>query len=152
MNSIESVIFISAHVLIWWVFFTFISTNSRFQKHRLWKSIQNILVYVDAHTKKNHSPVEFDIFYKNKKFAIGVIKNEVNYYYSNYSVFINGEAAGIYHVLRHLCLNSYHFETKNGRHESEIISILHAANKVLKKMNKTQKINTDSWNQYSYFK
>lgn len=152
MNASEIVIFISAQVLVWWFSLTFINDNSRFQKHRLWKSIYNILVHITANTEVNHPPVEFDITYKNKQFAIGIIEDKINYHYSNYRIFINGEEAGVYHVLHHMFLNSYYFETKNKRHQSEVESILHAGNKVLKKMNKPKKINTDSWDQYSYFK
>lgn len=152
MNAIEIVVFISAQVLIWGSLFTFVTDDSHFQRHRVFTSTKNLYSWIIHNTEASHPPVAFDITYKNKQFAIGIIKNEVNYHYSNYRIFINGEEAGIYHVLRHMFLNSYHFETVNRRHESEVISILHAGNKVLKKMNKQQKINTDSWDQYSYFK
>lgn len=152
MNTIEIGIFISLHVLIWWVFFTFMNDNSRFQKHRLYTSITNVHEWIINNTKEGNPPCAFSIVYKNKTFAIGIIKDEVNYHYHTYRIFINGEEAGVYHVLRHMFLNSYYFETMNRRHESEVISILHAGNKVLRKMNKPEKTKTNGWDEYSYFK
>jgi hypothetical protein len=152
MNATEIAICISAHVLIWWVFFTFVNDNSRFQKHRLFTSITNIQEWIIRNTKAGHPPCAFSIVYKNKTFAIGIIKDEVNYHYCTYRIFINGEEAGIYHILHHMFLNSYYFEPLNKRHESEVVSILHAGSKVLKKMNKSAKDKTDSWDEHSYFK
>lgn len=152
MNAIEIAIFISVHVFIWWTFFTFINSDSRFQKHRVFKSIVNIQEWIIHNTEMSHPPCAFNIIYKNKKFAIGIIKDEVNYHYCTYRIFINGEEAGIYHVLHHMFLNSYYFESVNRRYESEVVSILHAGNKVLKSMERSKKEKKDSWDAYSYFK
>lgn len=139
-------------LLVWTFFFTVCADDSKVQKRRLRKSIERILEYINDNTKDGCPPTELNIIYKNKKFAIGIIKNEVNYHYSTYRIFINGDEAGVYHVLHHMFLNSYYFETKNKRHESEVISILHAGNKVMKKMNKPEKIKENGWDEYSYFK
>lgn len=152
MNTIEIAIFISLHVLIWWFFFTFLSDNSRFQKHRLYKAINNIDDWITNNTKCGHPPCAFNIIYKNKKFAIDIIKDEVNHHYCTYRICINEEDAGIYHVLHHMFLNSYYFETLNKRHESEVVSILHAGNNVLKHSEKPKKEKKNSWSEYSYFK
>lgn len=152
MNAIEIAIFIGVQVLIWWSFFTFVNDNSRFQKHRLYTFIKNIHDWIRSNTKEGQPPCAFDIIYKNKKFAIGIIKDEVNYHYCTYHIFINGEEAGIYHILHHMFLNSYYFETLNKRYKSEVVSILHAGNIVLKCMEKPKKEKKDSWKENSYFK
>lgn len=153
MNKIcETIMWMLPSVFIWWAFLTFVNDNSRFQKNRLRKSIDNIYSYIMANTKESHPPIEFNIIHKNKKFAIGIIKDEVNYHYYNYRIFINGEEAGVFHILRHTCLNSYHLESVNKRHCDEVTSILHAGNKVLKQMSKNKKEKKDGYTEYSYFK
>lgn len=152
MSAIETAIFICSELLILWVLFTFVNDDSRFQKHRVFKSIMNVHEWIMRNNQGGHPPCAFSIVYKNKTFAIGIIKEEVNHHYCTYRIFINGEEAGIYHILQHMFLNSYYFETMNRRHKSEVVSILHAGNKVLKSMDKPKKEKKDSWNEYSYFK
>lgn len=144
--------FIVPNLLVWTFFFTVCADDSKVQKRRLRKSIERILDYISANTKESSPPTELNIIHKNKKFAIGIIKNEVNYHYSTYRIFINGDEAGVYHRLQHMFVSSYYFEPVNKRHKDEVVSILHAGNKVIKKMQKPKKEKKDGYSEYSYFK
>jgi hypothetical protein len=138
--------------LVWHFFFLFCADDSRYQKHRLRKAIENINSYITANTPSGHAPIEFNIIHKNKKFSIGIIVKEMNDRYYTYDIYINGDQAATYHRLRHLTCSSYYFEEVNRRHKGEVISIILAANKALKQREKPKKEKTDGYSEYSYFK
>lgn len=139
-------------VLVWHFFFLFCAEDSRYQKHRLRKAIEYINSYIISNTLDGHIPIEFNIIHKNKKFSIGIIVKEINNHYYTYDIYINGDQAATYHRLKHLTCNSYYFEEVNRRHKGEVISIIFAANKVLKQQAKPKKEKTDGYSEYSYFK
>ena len=138
--------------VIWQLSMLFLYSDSRFQKRRFRIALDRICEYITNNTKKNHPPVEMNIIYKNKKFAVGIIKEEVNYHYSTYRIFINGDEAACYHQLKHMYSNSYHFEEINKRHRNEVEAIIYAANTVLKQAGKPKKEKKDGYTEYSYFK
>ena len=139
-------------LILWTIFFTMCTDDSKLQKYRVRCSIENIHEYIICNTKAGSAPCALNIIYKNKKFEIGIIETVVNYHYRTYRIFINGDEAAVYHQLRHLWACSYYFEEINKRHKDEVISILHAGNKVLKKMSKQKEEKKDGWSEYSYFK
>lgn len=139
-------------LFVWVLFFTLVVDDSKLQKYRVRCSIENIYKWIMSETKDGSPPCAFNIIHKNKKFSIGIIKNEVNYHYCTYRIFINGDEAAVYHQLKHLWCSNYYFEEINKRHKDEVVSILHAGNKVLKKMNKPKKVKNNGWDEYSYFK
>jgi hypothetical protein len=138
--------------LVWHFFFLFCVDDSKYQKYRLRKAIENIHSYTTSNTERGHAPTEFNIIYKNKKFSIGIIVNEVNNRYYTYDIYINGDQAATYHRMRHAACSSYYFEEINRRHKDEVTSIIFAANKVLKQHAKPKKEKTDGYSEYSYFK
>ena len=137
-------------VLLWVLMLSFVPDDCKFQQNRLRKALENLHKHIKANTE-GATPTQYTVTYKNKKFDIGIIKESFNNHYCTYRIFINGEEAGVYHILSKLFFNSYYFQEINHRYSSEVIAIIHAGNKVLKKTEKKLKVKTNSWNEYSYF-
>lgn len=138
-------------IIIWHIFAIFCMDDSRFQKIRVRKSLERIYNYALDRKEPGHVQPEVDVTYRNKQFKVGVFKDNVNSQYAIYDIYINGELAGHYHRLAHDIVCSYYFETENHRSKDEVIAIVHAASKAVKKKVKetTEKEVTPS---YSYFK
>jgi hypothetical protein len=140
--------------LIWHVFAIFIFEDSRYQKHRLRKSLERIYKHftVDGSRKSSDIRFELKLIHRNKKFTIGLTKEVVNEHYCTYTIFINGSAAGCYHQLTHGCGgHTYFFEELNHRHKTEVIDIIHAGSKKIKLINANSKEKKDGYTEYSYF-
>jgi hypothetical protein len=94
---------------------------------------------------------EIKVIYKNREFRVGVHKNDNSYRYGTYEIFINGDLAGTFHQLGDCCETYYYFEKQNHRNISEVMSIVHAGAREVKKLTKAtieKKISSDD---YSYF-
>lgn len=140
--------------LVWHLFAFFFFDESRYQKWRFRNALDRIYDYIMNNTQANHPPIALNIIYKNKKFAIGIIKTEVSSHYSTYQIFINGDEAGCYHKMKKSYLRSgyyYAYDEVNKRHRTEVASIIYAATKVLKDMEKPKKVKNDGYTEYSYF-
>jgi hypothetical protein len=131
---------------------SFLSEDFRIQKYSFRKALDRILSDLKAQAEKGTKHPELSIIHKNREFAIRIALKEVNSHYSTYTIFINGEEAAVYHKLRHCWLCSYFLEEINKRHKMEIISIVRAGARVLRKRDKPKKENTNSYSEYSYFK
>ena len=147
---IYTIIFVN--IVFWHITLLFLSNDSKFQKARFRRAIDKIHEHIMNNTEKSHPPIELNIIYKNKKFAVGIIKDEVGYYYSTYHIFINGEEAGCYHYLHGIGYNAYYFEAINRRHRHEVEAIIYAAANLLKRDAKAKKEKKDGYTEYSYFK
>ena len=83
-------------------------------------------------------------------------KKELNNRYTTYSLFINGDEAGMFHQVGDCCSRQYYFEALNKRCKYEVTEIMHAAAKEIRKQNKesAKKVTgtLSSSNEYSYFK
>jgi hypothetical protein len=147
----EICLYILPVALIWHLFAIFVYEDSRYQKYRFRKALDRILSELASQVEGGTRHPVLNIIHKNKQFAIGVIHKKVNNQYETYTIFINGEEAGVYHRLQHDCLSSYHLEAKNHRHKDEVLSIIRAGNKMLKKQAKPKKEKKDGYTEYSYF-
>ncbi len=138
-------------IMISHIFAIFCMDDSRFQKIRVRKSLERIYTYALDRKEPGHIQPEVDVTYKNKQFKVGVFKDNVNSQYAKYDIYINGELAGHYHRLAHDIVCSYYFEEENHRSKDEVIAIVHAASKAVRKKVKetTEKEVTPN---YSYFK
>ena len=134
----------------------FVDDSSKHQKKKLCKSIERILANLNLKQQEGEKYPTFDFIYKRRNFKIGVYKQEHNYRYTTYHIYINGDDAGIYHRIGDCCTNEYYFETQNHREKLEVIEIVNAAAKQLKReMKKNSRAVSDtltSCNNYSYFK
>lgn len=140
-------------IILWHVILICFADESKVQKYRFRKALERILDHLlAAQSEGGIRFPELNIIHKNRKFAIGIIFKEVNNRYSTYSIFINGEEAAIFHRLKHLGSSSYYLEEANKRHKGEVISIIFAANRDIKRLNKPKKEKTDGYSEYSYFK
>ena len=138
-------------ILVWHIFFIFFMSDGRYQKYRVRKSLENIYKYQLDHKGDRTVPPEVCVTFKNRNFKVGIVKTDSNRQYSTYRIFINGDEAGIYHRLEHFVLSSYYFEEQNHRLSHEVVAILHAASKKIKREERTtteKPITSD----YSYFK
>lgn len=139
-------------ITTWQLMWFFFIDDGRVQKWRLRNAIDNIRFYIKEHTEEGCIPIAVSVPYRKKEFSIGILKTEVNYRYSFFQIFINGEEVAKYHCLKHTFLNSYLFETLNGRWSGEVVAILHACNKHLKKLDKAaNKDKIPAWKEKSYF-
>lgn len=132
-----------------------VDEESKYQKNRFRKSLERIYKYIKLMNEACHDGIKFHevkVIYKNKEFAIGIYKKEHSYRYTTYEIFINGDEAGMFHQLGDCCRSYYYFETMNNRYKNEVMAIIHAGAKEVKKLNKSVTEKKDSWNEYSYFK
>lgn len=151
----EICLMVAPSAIVWHLFGFFVFDESRYQKYRFRKALDRIYEYIMNNTQANHPPISLNIIYKNKKFAVGIIKTEVTDYYSTYQIFINGDEAGCYHKMKKSYLRSgyyYAYEEINKRHRTEVYAIIYAAVKVLKDQEKPKKEKNDGYTEYSYFK
>jgi hypothetical protein len=145
-------IFAGSTFVAWQLMWFFCYDEGRVQKWRLRNSVENIRMYIRNNIVQGGLPPALTITYRNKTFEIGILEEEVNYYYKYYHIFINGDDAAKFHCLKHCFLNSYHLETLNGRWDHEVIEILHAGNKRLKRLEKeVNKNKVPDWKEKSYF-
>lgn len=145
-------IFIPVTFVSWQLMWFFFIEDGRVRKWRLRKTVENIRRYISSNILEGGRPFALSFNYKNKHFEIGILEENVNYYYKYYHIFINGDDAAKYHCLKHTFLTSYHLEMLNGRWSSEVIELLHAGNKQLKKLEKAaNKGAVPEWKEKSYF-
>lgn len=139
--------------ITWQLLYFFVYDCGRIQRWRLRRALDNIVSFIKDNTAAGRPPIELTFCYKNKKFGVGVLEKEIEYsVYKTYEIFINGDAAAKLHCLEHLFSNSYRMVTVNNRHEDEIIKIIHACNKYLKKLEKElNKDKVPEWKANSYF-
>ena len=130
----------------------FIDSDSKYEKWKLRKSLDRIYDRLNKSKQAGIKYPEVSFIYKNRNFSVGIYKKDFNNHYCTYTIYINGAEAGCYHKLEHLFLNSYYFESINRRDRLEVIKIVHACNKVVKKMNKATQEKPMSCADYSYFK
>jgi hypothetical protein len=135
--------------------YLFVDDNSRYKQSRFKKSIEQIYKHIVLLNENAHDGVKFHevkVICKNKEFMIGIHRKEHNFRYTTYELFINGDEAGTFHILGDCCHERYYFETKNHRDKAEVMLILRAGAKEVKKLNKATVEKKASWNEYSYFK
>ena len=148
-------IFIPVTFVSWQLMWFFCLEEGRVQRWRLRRALDNIAAYLEKEKEAKDTvvPQELTFYFKNKKFSIGLFKRDVEYLvYKTYDIYINGDEAARLHCLQHTFLNSYRMKTANNRHEDEIIKIILAGNKSLKKLQKeTTEKKIPSWKENSYF-
>lgn len=106
--------------------------------------------YINYNTKEGSAPCSVEVIYRNKLFNVGILFERTNGRYGLYRIFINGEEAAKYHVLREYC-GGYHctLEPVNNREENEVEKIVFAVVKTLKKQEDPKPIPESK--KYSYF-
>ena len=127
----------------------------RMQKWRLRNAIDNVSRYLENERVENDKLLrgEVSFYYRNRKFNLGIIEHRENNVYRIYEIFINGEDAAKYHCMQHECLRTYYFEITSGRDASEVIKIIHAANRQVRKIEKEKADHkVPEWKANSYFK
>jgi hypothetical protein len=142
-------------VMFFHYIFLFVDEDSRFKKNRFRKSVEHVYKRIVHMNEYTHDGVKFHdvkVIYKNREFAIGIFKKEHSNRYTTYEIFINGDEAGTFHILGDCCSHSYYFETQNNRYKSEVMDIVHAGAKEVKKLAKATTEKTGGWNEHSYFK
>ena len=127
------------------------SEKSKVQKYRFRKALDRILFDLTAKSEEGAKYPELSIIHKNRKFSIAATYEEINNRYGIYTVFINGQEAALYHRFKHDLLSSYYLEEVNKRHMREVISIVLAGDKVLRKLAKPVKEKRNGYSEYSYF-
>lgn len=145
--------------LIWIFWFhvihLFVSDDSRYQKYRVRKSIDRIYKYIVFQNKAYKDGLKFSevkVIYKNREFNVGIHVHKYNSHYSYYTIYINGDEAANYHMLSHLFGTYYDYEVLNKKPKHEVISIVRAAAKEVKKIEKSTKEKPISEHDFSYFK
>ena len=144
------IVVIPASILLH-IMFLFLANDSRFQRGRFRKSLDRIYDKLCTAKENGIKYPTVDIIHKNKQFAIGIHKNEINYYYSTYEIYINGDAAGVYHRLKQGLRSSYYFETMNRRYTWEVEDIIRAADREIKKLEKATCGKSVCYDEHSYF-
>lgn len=153
MTFIDYVIGFGSCFVAWAVMHFFFMSDGGVQRWRLRNALDNIVRYIQNNTADGHPPCEVTFYYKNKKFSVGVLKNDVEHLvYKNYDIYINGDDAGKLHCLQYLFHYNYLFKPVNNRSEDEIIKIIQACNKHIKKLEEeyTEK-EIPEWRTRSYF-
>lgn len=148
-------IFLIPQILGWHIIWLVLDHNSKFQKKRLRKSLDLVYDYIKTLDKAVHDGIKFHevkVIHKNREFNIGIYKKEHNFRYTTYEIFINGEEAGILHRVGDCCTSYYYFERQNNREQYEVMEIVNAGAKKVKKLNRACTEKKSSWNEYSYFK
>lgn len=151
----EICLYVLPTALIWHLFAIFFLEDSKYQKYRFRKALDRVYTYIADNAQADSTPIELNIIYKNKKFAIGIIKTEVTSYYSTYQILINGCEAGCYHMMKKSYSFSgynYSYEEINKRHRQEVTAIIYAACSLLKQKDKPKKEKKNGYTEYSYFK
>ena len=154
MNAfIEWLFIIAVDLVIFQLVYFFCFDSGRVQKWRLYNAVAHVNKYIDDNRAEGDRHCEVSFIYKNKKFNVGVIKESLNNHYEKYLIFINGEDVATYHCLKHDTLNTYYLNKASRRNLDEVIEIIHAANKQVKKLEKeTTEKKVPEWKAESYFK
>lgn len=137
----------------------FADSNSRYQKKKFKKSLDVIYDQIKLEESAVRDGIRFKtvkVIHKNREFNVGIIKQEHSFRYTTYAIFINGDEAGVYHQVGDCCTKQFYFEKQNNREQYEVMEIVNACAKMIKKeINKRSKEvagKINSWNEYSYFK
>lgn len=156
MNTIVEWLFIFAvDIAIFQLMYFFYFDTGRYQKRRLRNAVDHIGRYLDNECIENDKLLrgEVSFYYRNRKFNLGIIEHKENNVYKIYEIFINGEDVAKYHCMQHECLRTYYFEITSGRDASEVIKIIHAANRQVRKIEKENAYHkVPEWKANSYFK
>lgn len=113
-------------------------------KRKLEKMLDEIRIY-----QRKHNGGDVEVDYKGKHFHVYVQYNEVNFYYSQYTVYINGSLVRTFHILKHLYSKSRCEQSHGSMRSYEEHEIIEAAYKFVKKANK-ENFNKE-WSESSYF-
>lgn len=113
-------------------------------KRKLEKMLDEIRYYQRKH---GYYDVGFD--YKGKLFNVYVEYTEVNFYYSQYTVYINGNLVKTFHILEHIFSKSRAEQHHGDMRSYEEDEIIQAAYKFCKKEN--NKNFNEKWDKSSYF-
>jgi hypothetical protein len=153
-NFLEGLLITAINLTIFQLMYFFYFDEGRVQKWRLRKSIDSIINYCSSITKAGDIRAQVHFVYKGKVFDVGIFDKDVNYHYKLFDIYVNGEHDAEYHCLKHDCLRSYKLCTHNNRSSTEVIKLIHAAAKKVKKLEKelTEKKDTTSLYSNSYFK
>lgn len=127
--------------IIWHIFAIFVFDGSRYQRYRL----KEALIRLTAHSCGKNVKTELKLIHRNKRFTVSVTRKDFTQHYFVYTIFINGSEAGKCHQLKHNLLSNYFFEEINDRYEPEVVSIVLAAGKKLREMDKANKENESSY-------
>ena len=133
----------------------FVDEDSKYQLNRFRKAIERIYKYIVYMNEYFHDGIKFHevkVICKNKEFLVGIHKKEHSNRYAIYELFINGDEAGTFHILGDCCTTRYYFETENNRYKAEVMAIVQAGAKEVKKLTRATSEKKASWNEYSYFK
>lgn len=155
MNSfLEWLLILAINLALSQLIYFFYFDEGRVQKWRLRKSIDSIIDYCSRITKEGDIRAQVHFVYKSKVFDIGIFDKDINYYYKLFDIYVNGEHDAEYHCLKHTCLRSYQLCTHHNRSSSEVIKLIHAAAKYVKKLEKeiTERKDAASLYSNSYFK
>lgn len=155
MESLKMLLLMFAvDFVVFQLVYFFYFNEGRVQKWRLRNSIDRIIDYCSSITKEGGIRAQVHFVYKSKVFDVGIFDKEVNYHYKLFDIYVNGEHDAEYHCLRHGLLNSYQLHTYHNRDANEIIKLIHAAAKSVKKLEKevTEKRDNASLYSNSYFK
>lgn len=155
MESLKMLLLMFAiDFVVFQLVYFFYFNEGKIQKWRLRNSIDRIIEYCDSNTKDGSIRAQVHFVYKGKVFDIGIFDKDINYHYKLFDIYVNGEHDAEYHCLRHSSLNSYKLHTYHNRDANEIIKLIHAAAKKVKKWEKELTEKKDNANLYSnsYFK
>lgn len=120
-------------IIVWQLSYTFWRSDGWCQRARLRNACSFICDYIDENTKRGQPPIEVEVIHKNKVFKVSILEERTNCKYYIYRIFINGDEAAKYHCLCHDLFTSNVFQEENGRHRSEVESIIYATRKMLNK-------------------
>lgn len=155
MNPItECFLIFAIDCAIFQLIYFFYFDAGRMQKWRLRNAIDNVSRYLENERVENDKLLrgEVSFYYRNRKFNLGIIEHRENNVYRIYEIFINGEDVAKYHCMQHEYLRTYYFEKTSRRDPTEVIKIIHAANKHVKKIEKsTTEKKVPDWKADSYF-
>lgn len=153
-NFLEWLLILAVNLAIFQLMYFFYFDEGRMQKWRLRNSIDRIIGYCNSITKDGGIRAQVHFVYKGKVFDVGIFDKDLNYCYKLFDIYVNGEHDAEYHCLKHDCLRSYQLCTHNNRSSLEVIKLIHAAAKHVKKLEKevTEKKDTTGLYSNSYFK
>ena len=156
MNIYEFICFSVLPAILFFHYLCFmVDEDSKYQHNRFRKSIERVYKHSVSMNEYAHDGIKFHevkVIYKNKEFMIGIYKKEHSNRYTTYELFINGDEAGTFHILGDCCRTRYYFETENNRYKAEVMQIIHAGAKEVKKLTRATTEKKASWNEHSYFK
>lgn len=153
MTGFETfLLFVGVTFVTWQLMYFFCFEEGRVQRRRQYNAVKNIHKYGSDKIAEDSKRSTLAFNYKKKHFEIDIVEEKVNYHYKYYHIFINGAEAAKYHRLKHCFINSYELETLNRRWSSEVIELIHAGNKHLKRLNRElNKNSVPDWKEHSYF-